>query len=96
MQASQYNKPAEQQFGVTNLCEIFRRRIHIQGFIYWDDNIYTPNIEAFREKMPAMISQGKIKSRYTSFQGIEQVEKGFLSMFTGGSFGKTIVRVAEA
>ncbi|KAI1852782.1 hypothetical protein JX265_003268 [Neoarthrinium moseri] len=93
--ASQYNLPSDKQYGVTNLSEIFRRRIHVQGFIFWDENIYTDNIESFRNQMPRMVAEGRIKSRYTSFQGIEQANKAFLSMFTGGSFGKTILRVAE-
>lgn len=45
--------------------------------------------------MPKMVSEGKIKSRYTSFDGIEQAEEAFLSMFTGKSQGKTILKVAE-
>ncbi|KAH8738435.1 hypothetical protein BGZ61DRAFT_471765 [Ilyonectria robusta] len=92
--ASQYNKPVEEQYGVTNLSEIFRRRIKIQGFIFWDENIYPDNIANFHAAMPKWISEGKIKSRYTDFEGIEQADKAFLSMFTGGSFGKTVLKIS--
>ncbi|KAI8713676.1 PKS-ER domain-containing protein [Fusarium sp. LHS14.1] len=93
--ASQYNKPIEEQYGVTNLSEIFRRRIKIQGFIFWDDNIYTDNIDSFRATMPKWVAEGKIKSRYTDFEGIEQADKAFLSMFTGRSFGKTVLKISD-
>lgn len=45
--------------------------------------------------MPRLIAEGKIKSQYTMFEGINQAEKAFLSMFTGGSFGKTALRISD-
>ena len=94
-QASQYNKPPEEQYGITNTSEIFRRRIKIQGFMFWDENIYKDNIGNFLTTMPRWIAEGKIKSRYTVFEGIEQADKAFLSMFTGGSFGKTALKISD-
>ncbi|KAF9785604.1 Dehydrogenase fub6 [Fusarium sp. DS 682] len=94
-QASQYNKPIEERYGVTNLSEIFRRRILIQGFIFWDDNIYPDNIDNFWATMPKWISEGKIKAQYTQFEGIEQADKAFLSMFSGGSHGKTVLKISD-
>ncbi|CAG8177559.1 unnamed protein product [Penicillium olsonii] len=93
--ASQYNKPLEEQYAVTNISEIFRRRIRIQGFIFWDENIFPDNIDNFRATMPKWISGGKIKSRYTEFEGIEQADAAFLSMFSGGSFGKTVLKISD-
>lgn len=63
--------------------------------MFWDENIYTENIAKFLTKMPKWIAEGKIKSRYTVFQGIDQAEKAFLSMFTGGSFGKTVLKISD-
>lgn len=93
--ASQYNKPPEEQYGVTNTSELFRRRITIQGFMFWDENIYKANIYNFLMWMPRWIAEGKIKSRYAVFEGIDQAPKAFLSMFTGGSFGKTVLKIGE-
>ncbi|KAJ5287130.1 nadp-dependent leukotriene b4 12-hydroxydehydrogenase protein [Penicillium angulare] len=93
--ASQYNKPLEEQYGITNTSEIFRRRITIRGFMFWDENIYNDNIVNFLTNMPRLISEGKIKSRYTIFEGIDQADKAFLSMFTGGSFGKTALKISD-
>ncbi|KAI1845928.1 hypothetical protein JX265_011176 [Neoarthrinium moseri] len=93
--ASQYNKSIEEQYGVTNLSEIFRRRILIQGFIYWDHNIYPQNIDSFRENMPKWISDGSVKSRYTRFEGLDNSNDAFLSMFTGKAFGKAVLKIAD-
>ncbi|PSR78131.1 hypothetical protein BD289DRAFT_377040 [Coniella lustricola] len=93
---SAYDKAPEEQYCVKNLSDIFRKRIHIQGFIYWDDNIYTPNVAAFWENMPKWISEGSIKARTTPFQGIENAQEAFLSLFTGKTFGKSTLRVADA
>jgi len=95
-QASQYNKPVDEQYGVKNLPEIFRRRITIKGFIFSDENVYPSNIGSFWEKMPKWISEGRIKARYTEFDGIEQADRAFMSMFTGKSFGKTILKISDA
>ncbi|KAJ0120887.1 nadp-dependent leukotriene b4 12-hydroxydehydrogenase [Diaporthe amygdali] len=92
---SEYNKPPSEQFGVTNLAEIFRRRINIQGFVFWDHNIYTDNIDKFWEVMPKWIAEGSVKARATKFEGIESAQDAFLSLFTGKTFGKATVKVAE-
>ncbi|KAM7198412.1 hypothetical protein V8F20_006173 [Naviculisporaceae sp. PSN 640] len=93
--ASQYNKPMEEQYGVKNLAEIFRRRITIQGFIFSDENVYPDNIASFWEKMPRWIHEGKIMARYTEFEGIEQANQAFHSMFCGGSSGKTVLKISD-
>ncbi|KAI1375114.1 hypothetical protein F4677DRAFT_455049 [Hypoxylon crocopeplum] len=92
---SQYNKPLDEQYGVTNLAEIFRRRIRIQGFIFWDENIFPDHIDSFNEIMPKLISEGKLQSKYTHYEGIEQADQAFLSMFTGRGFGKAVISMAE-
>ncbi|KAG8163023.1 hypothetical protein KVR01_007501 [Diaporthe batatas] len=92
---SEYNKPPSEQFGVTNLAEIFRRRITIQGFVFWDHNIYTENIDKFWELMPKWIADGSVKARATKFEGIESAQDAFLSLFTGKTFGKATVKIAE-
>jgi NADPH-dependent curcumin reductase CurA len=93
-QASQYNKPPDERYGITNTSEIFRRRIKIQGFMFHDKDIFQ-HVISFSMTLPRLIAEGKIKSRYTTFEGINQAEKAFLSMFTGGSFGKTALKVSD-
>lgn len=80
---------------MTNLGEIFRRRINIQGFIFWDHNIYTNNIDKFWEVMPKWIAEGSVKARATKFEGIESAQDAFLSLFTGKTFGKATVKISD-
>lgn len=92
---SEYNKPPSEQFGVTNLAEIFRRRINIQGFVFQDHNVYDDNIDKFWELMPKWIADGSVKARVTRFDGMESAQDAFLSLFNGNTFGKATVKVAE-
>lgn len=92
---SQYNKPLGERFGVTNLDDIFRKRILIQGFIYWDHNIYPQNIDNFNKLLPKWISEGSVKARSTDFDGFDHVQDAFLSLFVGKTFGKATVKVAD-
>lgn len=92
---SAYNVPREKQYLVSNLADIFRKRILIQGFIFWDHDIYTPNIAAFLEQMPKYLADGSIKARTTHFAGMENAQEAFLSLFTGKTFGKATLKVAD-
>ncbi|KAH6657920.1 hypothetical protein BKA67DRAFT_533102 [Truncatella angustata] len=94
--ASQYNKPKEEQYGVTNLSDIFRKRITIRGFIYWDHDVYEPNIDSFNENMPKWLADGSIKAKYSKHDGLETAHAAFLEMFTGKAFGKAAVKIADA
>ncbi|KAG5803302.1 hypothetical protein H9Q74_012782 [Fusarium xylarioides] len=49
----------------------------------------------FKATMLKWVLEGKIKSRYTQFEGIEQANKAFLSMFSGGSHGKTVLKISD-
>lgn len=96
LQVALYNQSPEEQYKVTNLPDIFRKRILIQGFIFWDDNIYTPNIDRFWEMMPQWIADGSIKTRTTHFEGFDKVQEAFLSVFSRTLFGKATLKVAES
>lgn len=87
--------PPEEQYRVKNLSDIFRKRIHIQGFIFWDENIYAPNIDKFWEFMPKWISDGSIKVRTSHFNGFDNAQEAFLSVFSGNTLGKATLKVAD-
>ena len=46
------------------------------------------------EVMPAVAS-GKIKTRETVTNGIENAPEAFISLFSGGNFGKAVVKVSD-
>lgn len=78
-----------------NLSDIFRKRILIQGFIYWDHNIFPQNIDNFNETMPKWLSDGTMKAKFTTFEGFENAQEAFLAVFTGKTFGKACLKVAD-
>ncbi|KUI67860.1 NADP-dependent alkenal double bond reductase P2 [Cytospora mali] len=92
---AEYNKLPHEKYHVKNLDDIFRKRILIQGFIYWDFNIYPQNIDKFFELLPKWIADGSVKTRATNFQGIDRAQEAFLSLFNGKTFGKATLRVSE-
>lgn len=79
-----------------NLSDIFRKRITIRGFIYWDHDIYEPNIASFQENLPKWIADGEIKAKFSKHEGIENTPKAFNEMFTGKAFGKAVLKIADA
>ncbi|KAG5769745.1 hypothetical protein H9Q69_008523 [Fusarium xylarioides] len=49
----------------------------------------------FKATMLKWVLEGKIKSRYIQFEGIKQANKAFLSMFSGRSHGKTVLKISD-
>lgn len=95
LKISVYNQPPEEQYKVKNLSDIFRKRLLIQGFIFWDEQIFAPNIDRFWEMMPKWIADGSIKTRTTYFEGFDRAQEAFLAVFSGKLFGKSTLKVAE-
>ena len=84
-----YNN-AEPQPGPNNLMLIVGKKIRINGFIVSDHADMRPQ---FLEEMVAWIKQGKIKSRETLADGIDNAVDAFLGLFGGKNFGKMIVKL---
>jgi NADPH-dependent curcumin reductase CurA len=85
----------EEMYTVKNLPDIFRKRINIQGFIYWDHNIWPQNIDKFNEIMPKFLSDGTVKSTVAKFEGLDNAQEVFIDMFRGKTFGKACLKVSE-
>jgi NADPH-dependent curcumin reductase CurA len=43
--------------------------------------------------MSKWIAEGKIKWKENIFEGLESASKGFVSLFKGESFGRTLVKL---
>lgn len=73
-----------------NLIMAISKRITLKGFIVSDHN---DRKTAFMHDMEQWHKQGKIHWKETIVQGIENAPKAFLSLFTGESFGKMLVKL---
>ncbi len=76
--------------GPRNLMLIVGKKIRITGFIVSDHG----DMQAgFLQQMEQWIQEGKIKSRETVVDGIENAVDAFLALFSGSNFGKMIVKM---
>jgi NADPH-dependent curcumin reductase CurA len=73
-----------------NLISAISRRLTLQGFIVHDHNNRLPQ---FFEDMGRWIKEGRVISKETIVQGIENAPKAFLGLFTGENFGKMLVKL---
>jgi NADPH-dependent curcumin reductase CurA len=62
----------------------------MQGFIYTD---YLSQMGDFYRDMGGWIAAGKVTSRETVHEGIENMPRAFLDLFSGGNIGKMLVRL---
>ena len=86
---STYNN-AEPQPGPNNLMLIVGKKIRINGFIVFDHNDMR---EAFHKDMSAWIESGRIRTRETVVEGLENAVDAFLALFSGENFGKMVVKL---
>ena len=86
---SSYNN-AQPAPGPNNLMLIVGKKIRINGFIVFDHNDMRAQ---FLTDMEAWVSDGKIKTRETVVEGLDNAVDAFLALFTGDNFGKMIVKL---
>lgn len=75
--------------GPNNLMLIVGKKIRINGFIVSDHGDMR---EQFLAEMIPWIQQGKVKSRETVVEGIDNAVDAFLGLFSGDNFGKMVVK----
>lgn len=48
-----------------------------------------------KKQLEAWVREGKVKSRETVVEGLENTGQSFVAMMSGGNIGKQVVRVAD-
>ena len=76
--------------GPNNLMLIVGKKIRINGFIVSDHADMRPQ---FLEEMIPWIEQGKVKSKETVTEGLDNAVDAFLGLFSGSNFGKMVVKI---
>ena len=84
-----YNN-AEPAPGPNNLMLIVGKKVRINGFIVFDHNDMRTQ---FLSDMESWVSEGKIKTKETIVEGLDNAVDAFLALFTGDNFGKMIVKL---
>jgi NADPH-dependent curcumin reductase CurA len=73
-----------------NLVSAITKRLTLRGFIIHDhDHRQLP----FQQDMRQWLKEGQIQWKETMVQGIEKAPAAFLSLFTGETFGKMLVKL---
>ncbi len=86
---STYNN-AEPVPGPNNLMLIVGKKVRINGFIVFDHNDMR---EAFLKDMTEWVKSGRIHTRETMVEGLENAVDAFLALFSGDNFGKMVVKL---
>jgi len=80
----------EMQPGPTNLTSIIAKKLTIKGFILSD---HFDMQGEFITDLSNWMMAGKVKTRDTVFEGIDQTPAAFMGLFTGANIGKMLVKL---
>ncbi|ORY85356.1 hypothetical protein BCR35DRAFT_277888 [Leucosporidium creatinivorum] len=83
---SQYNKTADERYGIKNSMQIVAKQLTMRGFIMDADKDLTD----FYEQMPELIASGKIKVREAVYKGLDDGE-AFRDLLDGTAEGKVVI-----
>jgi NADPH-dependent curcumin reductase CurA len=87
---SQYNLPHDKRYGLKNLHSIVGMDITIQSY---RSSSWEHLVAEMREELETPLSDGSMKFKTHVAEGLENLPAAFHGMFTGQSFGKTVVEV---
>ena len=88
---SQYNATTPAP-GPSNYLNLLVQRGTMQGMIVLD---YAKDYQRAAQEMGGWMQEGKLKSRETIHEGIENFHAAFLRLFSGEKTGKLVLRVRE-
>ena len=87
---SQYNLSHDKRYGLKNLHSIVGMDITIQSY---RSSSWEHLLPEMREDLEARLADGTMKFKTHVAEGLENLPAAFYGMFTGESFGKTVVKV---
>ena len=77
---SEYNKKAEDRFGVKNLILIVGKRITFRGFVVGDKDMGPVYFQEFSENVAKWLHEGTFKAKMSVTEGVENAAEGFVGM----------------
>lgn len=86
---AQYNDDTPRP-GPTNMTQIIAKKLMLQGFILSD---HFDMFGDFISDLSGWMMAGKVQSKDTVFEGIENTPAAFMGLFTGKNIGKMLVKL---
>lgn len=71
---------------------IFSRRLTVRGFVVSDKGCADKYAREHQERVQPWIKANTIKTKIWEIEGIEKAPEGFLALFSGGNFGKAVLK----
>lgn len=88
---SQYNA-TEAPKGPSNYLSLLVNRARMEGFVVFD---FAKDYALAGAEMARWMAEGKLKSKETIYEGIENFHETFLRLFSGDKQGKLVLKVSE-
>jgi len=85
-----YNR--EQHYPLRAYSYIFSKRLTVRGFIVSDKDIAPKYAKEHQDRVQTWVKDGVISVKMWEVQGIEKAPEAFLALFTGGNFGKVVLK----
>ncbi|GAB3702267.1 NADP-dependent oxidoreductase [Nocardiopsis oceani] len=76
--------------GPNNLVLAVGKRLSLRGFVVHD---FDDRRSEFEAQARQWLASGQLRLRETAVEGVENMPRAFLGLFTGANFGKMLVRV---
>jgi NADPH-dependent curcumin reductase CurA len=86
---SDYN--TTEPYGVKMFRSILVNRIKVQGLIVFD---WLERYPEGNKALQELVAAGKLKTRESVLEGIEQAPRGLIGLLKGANFGKQLVKLA--
>ncbi|MFV0575556.1 MAG: NADP-dependent oxidoreductase [Vibrio sp.] len=80
----------ENQTGPSNIANILKKSLRVQGFIVSDHWHHYPE---YVKQLSQWVSEGKIDWKETVHNGIESTPDAFLGLFSGQNMGKMLIKL---
>ncbi|KAL8718893.1 MAG: hypothetical protein Q9181_008136 [Wetmoreana brouardii] len=87
-----YNNKREEHYPLRAYSYIFSKRLTVRGFIVSDKDIAPKYAKEHQDRVQKWVKEGDIRVKTWEVEGIEKAPEAFVSLFSGGNFGKTVLK----
>ena len=82
---------AAEPYGIKNMGAVLVNRVRMQGIIVFD---WADRYAEANKALAGYVAQGKLKTRESVLEGIENAPKGLIALVRGENFGKQLIKLA--